>query len=236
MPGLIRVEGWTKAPKREWVGSNRLTAKILCTEHNTALRDLDDIALRFFDFLDRSTRELGRRSTAVPLTRAAFFHGHDLERWLLKVLIGGVGEVLHFPPERSTDTAIPDAWLRVLFGLEGFAAGQGLYVPTGSPLRQFGRSGSLAWTPIGSSEGLAGVTAIIDGYPFDLIMRPGGNPRREGSDTPMTYRPMTYHIEDGSGSDSVKFTWEGESDRKSLHFMTRAADSDPAAARSREEL
>lgn len=83
-PEKVVVGGfpWQGAEARQSIGIGNLTAKVLCEAHNNALNDIDAAARQFFSALKTSES----RQTAA--SRHYLISGHDLERWMLKALVG----------------------------------------------------------------------------------------------------------------------------------------------------
>ncbi len=68
--------------ERRLVGSSSITAKVLCDRHNNALALLDAEALRLFRILRRISD--GR----IDPNSHSLFSGRDIERWMLKSMLG----------------------------------------------------------------------------------------------------------------------------------------------------
>jgi hypothetical protein len=79
----FRVGGlpWVKG-KEQVLPPSALASRVLCKRHNSALSELDTIAVRLFQAFD----EEGAVGSGQQLIY--FFSGHDLERLLLKILCG----------------------------------------------------------------------------------------------------------------------------------------------------
>jgi hypothetical protein len=87
----VAVSGvpWPSLPggEEKEIGINRLTARILCGRHNSALSPLDSAAGAFFEKLQAIEVDLQRRS----LSRKHSFvlmSGEALELWMLKLACG----------------------------------------------------------------------------------------------------------------------------------------------------
>jgi hypothetical protein len=101
-----------------------LAARILCKRHNEALSPLDAEAKQFFRALREIDAALG--DEAPPTASGTFmFNGPNIQRWLLKCLIGLVES--HKPPDRLRDH---DLCVRVLFGEATWPPHWGLYLDT----------------------------------------------------------------------------------------------------------
>ncbi|MFQ5853650.1 MAG: SEC-C metal-binding domain-containing protein [Candidatus Binatia bacterium] len=75
--GLPWVEG-----EHQVLPPSAVSSRVLCERHNSALSPLDVIAVRLFQAFD----EEGAAGSGQQLLY--LFSGHDLERWLLKILCG----------------------------------------------------------------------------------------------------------------------------------------------------
>jgi hypothetical protein len=78
---------WLRDGEQKAIGINNLTAKILCSRHNSALSGLDDAAGIFFKKLqaihaDFQRKSLSRKRSFVILS------GEALELWMLKLACG----------------------------------------------------------------------------------------------------------------------------------------------------
>ena len=86
-----------------------LASTILCDRHNAVLSPLDAIAVRLFQAFDEDgAGASGKRILCL-------FSGHDLERWLLKIMCG-VAYSKGFKLETEADLSLPKYWLEILFG------------------------------------------------------------------------------------------------------------------------
>jgi hypothetical protein len=120
--GGLHVSGfrWQPDDNKKPISPKALASRMLCERHNSSLSRVDDIAVRLFQAMDEKDAAHGGRFLYL-------FSGHDIERWLLKILCGLMrSKSLSFAKE--IDASIPPEWLRVLFGQRDFLDGCGLYV------------------------------------------------------------------------------------------------------------
>jgi hypothetical protein len=87
--GTIRIHGmpWLAPGEAKEVGVDSVTAKILCSRHNSALSELDDQAARFF----RTFRKIAVKFTERSLSRRTdlyLFSGTTIEMWMVKIACG----------------------------------------------------------------------------------------------------------------------------------------------------
>lgn len=192
MNNSLEVEGfpWQKSGKTT-LPPNALAARILCQRHNSALSNLDSLAVRLFKSLD----EGGIAENAKNLLY--LFSGHDLERWLLKVLCG-MAFSNNLPIDLRIDLSIPQEWIEILFGYRDFPENMGLFMcnEVGHPFK--GPHG-IAMRTIANKDRLTGLGLFICGYEFILSMSGMLNRKYDGRG--FVYRPFELYT---IGGDSKK--------------------------------
>lgn len=126
---MIEVKGlpWVSEVKK--IYSKALTSKILCKRHNEALSGLDDIARRLIVTIKHILNEFNESNTELK-DQIFLFNGYDLEKALLKTLIG-----IGFSQNASSKNAVlrdwkphPN-WTDVLFKDTNIPENLGLYFP-----------------------------------------------------------------------------------------------------------
>lgn len=184
-----------------------LASKILCERHNSALSPLDAMAVHLFQAFD----EEGVAGSGQQLLH--LFSGHDLERWLLKMLCG-----LAFSGNLTTDVdcdlSIPRLWLDVLFGHADLTRERGLYVCVDKG-HQFAGPHGLEMRAITGKGRLTGIGLTVCGY--ELILSMSGFPTRRFNKRRVAYRPQEFHATGPNCEKSVVFSWDGEADRGTIH-------------------
>lgn len=196
-----------------------LTAHILCERHNHCLSGLDAFAMRLFRSLD----ERGAEGSGKEQLFA--FNGHDIERWLLKVLYG----LLHSGNirfDRPVDTALSAQWLEVLFGVRSFPDGCGLYVRVEVGSRFEGPRG-LRINPIASKQKLSGIVVSVCGYDLLLSLIPMEDRVFQGARH--AYRPFELHTSGTRFEKSVIFCWDGPADKGTI--STTVCDATPESTK-----
>ncbi len=183
-----------------------LTSKILCERHNSSLSPLDSIAVRLFNAFDE------RGATGSGQKLLYLFNGHDLERWLLKILCGFACSG-SLPLDFDRDISIPKGWCEILFGNSDFAPNQGLYVCKDIG-HQFKARGDLAFMAITNNERLTGFGMYICGY--ELILSMSGMPNRRFDGRQFAYRPFEFYTTGSQYEKSVLFSWDGPSDNGTI--------------------
>lgn len=199
----LRVRGlpWLGG-KEKVLPPDALSSRMLCERHNAALSQLDAIAVRLFQAFD----EEGAAGSGQQLLH--LFCGHDLERWLLKVLCG-VSHSKNLSADKEVDLSIPKQWVEILFGYTEFPDGQGLYVCTTIGHRFEGPRG-LQLRAIAGRGRLTGIGLSVCGYEFILSM--SGFPSRRFDGRKVAYRPLEFHTLGPSFEKSVLLTWNGVAD------------------------
>ena len=120
--GSIGIKGlpWSKNESVRLFPAN-LWSKILCVDHNQAMKGLDSVAARFF----RQLYSIPEQLNVTGPDSILLVNGADLELWFLKLLCG----LCTVNQKDQPHWEIPANWLALLFRKENFdyAAGQGLY-------------------------------------------------------------------------------------------------------------
>ncbi len=204
-PLTARGFAWQKSGTGCVVSPNSLAARILCDRHNPILSDLDAAALRLFTVFQQNS--IGPH----------FFNGHDIERWLLKVMAGALysGSLVMAAHVTATITA---RWMRILFGLEDFGPGEGLYVSSKPASRQ--AIGGVEFSCFERDGNVVGAMTKLCGRELILSMEP----LEENSlaDRTVVYRPLEIHTQIGRFDQSILFSWDGQSQLGSLHLRLYA--------------
>lgn len=201
--GGLRISGtpWMPPGETRIVAPNALTAKVLCSRHNTALSPLDHMAARLFKAFDDSDAVGGAKDLLY------LFSGHDVERWLLKVLCGCLFSGIFTPDHKNVP--LPISWLNVLFGKEEFSGLGGLYVINELGTKQCGPTG--VWmTATTRNEDVSGLSLHV--CATELVLNTLGIPQRKFMGRRCAYRPFEIHTRGKQYEKSVIFTWFGHSD------------------------
>lgn len=204
--GGLRVGGlpWQEGDISQPISPKSLTARILCERHNSALSNLDSMAVRLFRTFDNIA---GNTENKLCL-----FNGHDIERWLLKVLCGMfVSNNLN--PGRPVQKDIPLQWIEVLFQARGFDSGQGLYVCCSKGAILNGPIG-IALRPLGKENRIVGIGLLVCGFELVLNMKPSRIQELLGRQ--VAYRPNELHITGPRYEKSVVLSWNEPADKGTI--------------------
>ena len=94
-------------------GDRSLVAKVLCEKHNAALSIFDGAGSTLFSGMDRIDSAAGR---AGEQPETFVVNGDHLERWMLKMLCGGLySGTMQVRGGSMKDVCPPGEWLNVLF-------------------------------------------------------------------------------------------------------------------------
>lgn len=163
--GLPWIQGTKNIP------SSRLTSNILCKRHNEALSGLDTLAKRFFMSIVDVTRSF-ESNTPGSSDSIFLFNGNDIERWMLKTLIG-LGFSGNLQSQRHTiRNWKPDLlWVDILVGKEQMPKDFGLYV-TGNVGHQseLNLKRGFEIAPLSNQNFVYGAIISLCGLSFTFVM------------------------------------------------------------------
>lgn len=160
--GSISSEGipWLKG-KNISIKATSVAAKCLCKWHNESLSGLDEMAGFFFKELETLYRHR-KMELIIP--------GHQLERWLLKLLIGHIGTgTVKVDGKTFGIDLVPQEWLDILFEDKPFNKKIGLYFHY-TPGRRIHTAEKLNTTLITYEGKVVGLTLILRGIQFLFTM------------------------------------------------------------------
>jgi hypothetical protein len=187
--GLLRSVPVTGA------GSN-----VLCTRHNAALSQADEVALRFFQAiptLKSAVDESLTRSTTL------YFDGHSIERWMLKTLCCFLAAGLL---KRTDGTPcgrdIPLKWVRILFGQDRWPETWGLYLAIELGAAVHFQYDELNIASLTQDDGSAiGAEMSLGGWTAKLILRQASQGQSH------LYRPKEMKVQGPKATLTYRFYW-----------------------------
>lgn len=172
---------WCKdQPKK--IGLASLTARILCTRHNSLLSPIDDAGAGAFDVI-RKMRELGRvrRKMKPTIWHVVKYSvdGPGLERWFLKTLINLTFEGGYPIGRESAQPGRPSEHLvHIAFGRRKFEERAGLYSVIHPGMKMFSAE-RIAFTPlIKLGTHIEGALFGFAGFIYLLFLEKEGPPPR----------------------------------------------------------
>jgi hypothetical protein len=202
--GSIRVGGlhWLKTDPNNFPTAT-LVSKILCKRHNEVLSPLDAVAGRFFRKIITSP-SASRVSPGQVIDE--LFNGHDIERWMLKTLIGiccsgnvstDKVPIRNWRPSRK--------WIDVLFRDEPFPDEWGMYCPD-RVAQSISFSEAFGFNAISNDQiGLFGSINDIRGTRFILSM---AQPYGHAVLNNCVHRPDELVVSTERGTNIIRFAWD----------------------------
>jgi hypothetical protein len=206
---------WMEPNSVQQYSVSNLRAKVLCERHNSVLSGLDMVGLIFF----RQLRDFQHTFNNVNRDKSrefCLFNGHDIERWMLKLLCGVIASKNHSKQRKDLDTSIPEAWLRILYGFEYFRERLGMYY-----VGQFPTSGvgyNICWNT--TEDQIIGIYIVINNMGFFLAV---ANP--DEHNVKLVHPKMDYRL--GGFSFIAELTQkERDKDRKTILIGWRLQHTD----------
>lgn len=187
---------WLAGGQNKKISVYSLASKVLCTRHNAALSNIDEIGKLFFQFI-----------MGVNVTREVLMiNGFELERWMLKLLCGYISSGNISPKFKQWQPS--NQWLQILFGREDVPIGSGMYILRGRDIKT-SYNQILVWVIENDrKDNLNGLFFQIFGFQFLFFM---GLPRWDipqriyKSGWQMRYRPECLVIVNYSKQREVHF-------------------------------
>src|SRR5580692_9749094 len=212
--GMVRVVGapWLNG-KEETISTANLTAKVLCSKHNSELSVLDAEAGRFFKAVCE-TEKILLSARKNPQHAEYKFDGKLLERWCLKVLCGYAASG-NF--QTGIATRPQPSWVDVVFGKWPFIDGHGLYYSwdEGDTVQTVvNHAGVFSLIRNGI---VCGVRIALAVNSFTLLMeKPDQTTRlKKHSLVPVNgYRPIEICYTDGISERRLRLRWTVPGDQK----------------------
>lgn len=172
-----------------------LQSKILCERHNGQLSPLDAVALKFF-------RAFSESSGGVRV-----FNGHEVERMLLKMLVG----LTFAGAVRRADGAAPtpdagSAWIKLLFSGSPMPTPCGLYFlhDVGDRIERPAKP-RISLASLWTGNEVGGITVEFSGFQFSLALRAPARDDRHFGGT--AHRPSRIAMRNLGGDQEVELAW-----------------------------
>jgi hypothetical protein len=198
----LRGFTWMQDHELHAIPISRLASNILCKDHNSALSGLDTVGKRWVEHLAAVNADIN--AVARPRPETMFLiNGHDLERWIVKMLCGlvvsGTVEVPGIADPRAWRP--PVDWLEMVYGLRPLPLGCGLNFigQPGEELRNRIEIGVIS----NSIDGPYGLPVTFYGLRFLFAM----STSRDGLLQNATYRPEIIHSTNSDIEDYTLLRW-----------------------------
>lgn len=201
------------------IGIKALTAKILCTGHNSDLSPFDAEITKLFNAKERL---LLSEINGDPVGVNAYVSGDSIERWMLKTMCNGLfSGNFPVPFVNSFEGQLPsDECVQVIWRNARFPAEHGIYVS--HEFLPVNHENVFNLAVVGDPSGIVGVRMWVLGSLFTLVLTDDHAPFPELATA--TYRPsriVTRHTRN-----AVVFSWAGDQSGTVLEVNY----SDPPAA------
>lgn len=161
----VRDMAWLPRGESRIVAPAKLTAKVLCSAHNSALSPYDMVGDRLCELLLKTGEPASEECTFTKL-----FNGEDIERWFLKTLCGITAMEAAV---RGAQWSAPESWLDALFKVnEAMPSGSGLWLNLAGFWMFPDNAPSISATPIDEPHGgnPTGLRLSFCGIEFVLLM------------------------------------------------------------------
>jgi len=198
----LRGFAWMPDEELHAIPISRLASNILCRDHNSALSGLDVVGKRWVAHLAAVNADINSVVKPRPAT-FLLINGHDLERWILKMLCGLVASNTVEVPGLEDPRAWrpPIGWLEMVYGLRPIPPGLGLNF-VGQPGEELRNRIEVAVIS-NSVAGPYGLAVTFYGLRFVFAMSTSRNGLLETA----TYRPEIIHSTNSIIDDYTLLRW-----------------------------
>lgn len=208
--GFVKAAGlgWQQPETFSTLPVEAIVARVLCIRHGEGFGVLDAEFGRFFGLLEQIDDALRERYVRA----FSLFSGEDIERWMLKVLLGG--EASNNLPAR-----LKDECLQILYGITPWPVGWGIYLQASSE-KPIYHSNSIR-IEIFSNPSTGRTVAVrfeVRGLPFLLCLGVPDSPAGIG-----IYRPRKIVLAKGKSEWTIEFSWSDISLQKFIRFERQAS-------------
>jgi hypothetical protein len=182
-----------------------LRSNILCTRHNSALSPLDALAARFFGSFPHVT------GNVPPKAGLRLFCGPDIERWMLKILCGGVySGILRARTKGPFRWRPQPAWLHHLYTGTPIPAPCGLYLSQ-KPGDWVNTSQAVEVACLSNGANAYGLIVVIHGFRFIFTMgRPTQPLPADSILQGAAHRPSSFVFSNPGVETALMFDWGPE--------------------------
>lgn len=219
--GPVEVTGfpWLKQGTSKAISHNALTAKVLCSNHNSALSNLDSEASKFINHLKLlDSKETARNLELVPSKLVV--DGLRLEKWILKTLCGIMASGNFMTDGKGHGSvAVPEYFVDLLYKDDLWKTGIGLYTELSNRIRIDAFRG-IGYAPVivksGTHSTIVGIDIHFWGFPLRCLFAVHENVRSLEK-----YRPRGITVVNGSVTREIIFTWPATSFTSNPPIFTR---------------
>lgn len=208
--GSFEISGYSHVPDGKFLSPKSFNSKILCKRHNSLLSDLDFEGARLFRAL--------KRYLVSGQGGFYLFSGDDLERWMMKMLVGLVatGAPSHKTLGASFNSMPDSQVVEVLFGRGS------LSLRAGMGLAKFGEGNvrplAVSFYSPGDDPGIRGLRMQLYGVGFQIMLRSVGEGHLD-----YRHRPRRLNL---NNELILEFSWERFSQNRTF-VSVRESASEP---------
>jgi len=205
---------WQQKEAFNVVPLSGLASSILCERHNNALSPLDACMNSFSETIGEFDAAL-RSSTSAEASEQRHFSGDDIERWMVKCLLGLTNS------KNLHSTNLKPECVDLLFANITWPEGWGLYFSASSAKPIHHSASFLIETQVDPARGLVlAVNFLIRGVPFVLCLGKPNNPASFG-----LFRPEAIVFRNGQFEKVLVLSWLG-GPRSPVILLERAGACD----------
>jgi hypothetical protein len=213
---------WQEPGERQELSINRLTSKILCARHNSALSGLDDEAALFLKRLKEIFTISGRHSLSTKRT-STIISGETLELWFLKLACG-----LFYSKIASSDRhqlykdhLVDDNIIAQAMFSKRWYPHCGLYLRGHIGSKIGDNAISVAPATATNEKRYVGVHITIMGLELSVVFDPrGANPNQFGPEG-WRFRPTDVIFRIGRRTNWMILTWPSDNERRAVDMRLR---------------
>lgn len=211
---LVKIAGlqWQPSQQFSLIGIKSLVARTLCERHNSALSPLDSEFSRFARTIDAF--QLGQKNSVATITEEfRVFSGLDLERWMLKALLGLVRS-----GNLSTKTIKANA-VDLLYGSREWDKYAGLYVDVG---RLMYETDSLSIEVLTDGDSIVRAAKfVVNGLRMSVLLGTPDQPSRWG-----IRRPSSLVFRARDVDKIIELTWDKPMNGERVLWTRQPAEFD----------
>lgn len=212
---IAKISGlrWQEPKTFNVIPISRLTSKVLCERHNNALSFLDATVDKFARTIQKFDHGFRPGSTRPPKEERVF-SGNDIERWMLKCLIGMVVSA------NLNNVSLRAECIDLLFDRIDWPEGWGLYWRDSQNGTIYHSESFAVETHIDPSRTVRIATFVIRGMPLTLCLGKPDDPTSFG-----IRRPTALVFRSTDRERAIVLNWHGPHDDRAI-LLNRAGTYD----------
>ncbi|MGC4034438.1 MAG: hypothetical protein QM764_00660 [Chitinophagaceae bacterium] len=195
-----------------------LVSNILCTNHNEALSDCDIEAGKLFRCIKEFDDDF---NSPNPREEHSKFNGHNLEKWMLKVVCGLIASNQVASEGKQNRLILKDEFIDILFNDGIWPNYWGLYfaIPNNKQIHKYD---CMSFMPRTAYNEIKAGEFLINNFQFNLILGRPDMPDHWG-----VYRINKIFLTDGVIRKTIEFEWDNKRFDKWIEFKRIRTSSEP---------